>query len=256
MTDLEQIQLRTLELLGKFDRLCREHRLGYFIAGGTLLGAVRHGGFIPWDDDADLVMPREDYEKLRAVMRTSPPENTRFVSGEDEAANPHSHGRFCDGREDIVNLEMPQLELDRRLGIDIFALDGAPAGRIARWRHRGMNYLYLRLAMLLSGGASERGRGLKKLLKVLVSPFLTLADVKRRGRRWAMKYPASEAQYLVAVGGKYGYDRELFPARMFAAADGGAALPGGTRRGIRFFADRGHRRPHGRTGPLSRVRRG
>ena len=56
-----------MTLLERFDAVCRQHGLTYFAGGGTLLGAVRHGGFIPWDDDVDLFMPRRDYERLLAV---------------------------------------------------------------------------------------------------------------------------------------------------------------------------------------------
>lgn len=56
-----------LKLLDYFDQLCREHNLRYYIAYGTLLGAVRHQGFIPWDDDIDVVMFRDDYEKLKVI---------------------------------------------------------------------------------------------------------------------------------------------------------------------------------------------
>ena len=53
-----------LDLIRKFVEVCDKHGLRYFMDGGTLLGAVRHQGFIPWDDDADMIMPREDYNKL------------------------------------------------------------------------------------------------------------------------------------------------------------------------------------------------
>lgn len=62
--DIRRAQLVELEILGEFDRVCRLHGLTYFLDSGTALGAVRHGGFIPWDDDIDVAMPRDDYEKL------------------------------------------------------------------------------------------------------------------------------------------------------------------------------------------------
>ena len=58
-----------LNLLEQFDKLCRENNLQYFVDSGTLLGAVRHQGFIPWDDDIDVVMFRDDYEKLKIIAK-------------------------------------------------------------------------------------------------------------------------------------------------------------------------------------------
>ena len=59
--DMKQIELGIMD---EIDAICREHDLRYYLAYGSLLGAMRHGGFIPWDDDMDIVMPRKDYEKL------------------------------------------------------------------------------------------------------------------------------------------------------------------------------------------------
>lgn len=65
---LRKGQLRMLELLKVLDKICRENDLKYWLSGGTLLGAVRHDGFIPWDDDIDVNMPREDAKKLKKLM--------------------------------------------------------------------------------------------------------------------------------------------------------------------------------------------
>ena len=64
---LQEIQQVTLGILLEFDKLCRQYHLRYSLAYGTLIGAVRHKGFIPWDDDIDVVMPRGDYEKLLKI---------------------------------------------------------------------------------------------------------------------------------------------------------------------------------------------
>ena len=64
-TPLRQAQLVMLRMLKIFDAICIKHGLTYWLDGGTLLGAVRHGGFIPWDDDLDVCMPLDDFEKYK-----------------------------------------------------------------------------------------------------------------------------------------------------------------------------------------------
>ena len=67
---LRQIQMVQLEMLEEVDRICKKCNIHYNIIAGTLLGAVRHGGYIPWDDDADVAMLREEYEKFRKACKT------------------------------------------------------------------------------------------------------------------------------------------------------------------------------------------
>ena len=66
--DRKKIWQVEMELLAELDGICRRHGLRYFVDYGTLLGAVRHRGFIPWDDDIDVVMMRPDYERLKLVI--------------------------------------------------------------------------------------------------------------------------------------------------------------------------------------------
>ena len=65
---LTSLQQELLNMLKWFDGFCRDNNLQYFAVGGTLLGAVRHNGFIPWDDDIDVAMPRPDYDRLAELM--------------------------------------------------------------------------------------------------------------------------------------------------------------------------------------------
>ena len=70
----DEVKQVELDILSYVDRFCREHNLKYIINYGTLIGAVRHGGFIPWDDDIDISMPRDDYE----MLITKFPQNGRY----------------------------------------------------------------------------------------------------------------------------------------------------------------------------------
>ena len=61
---LRKLQLKELESLEYFDSFCKENELRYYLLGGCVIGALRHGGFIPWDDDIDIIMPRRDYDRF------------------------------------------------------------------------------------------------------------------------------------------------------------------------------------------------
>jgi len=72
-SDLRKAQLKMLHILNAVDAICQKHQLTYWLSGGTLLGAVRHGGFIPWDDDLDIELMRNDYKKLQKILRKELP---------------------------------------------------------------------------------------------------------------------------------------------------------------------------------------
>jgi lipopolysaccharide cholinephosphotransferase len=83
-TPLRQAQLVMLRLLKAFHAICEAHGLRYWLDAGTLLGAVRHGGFIPWDDDVDVLMPREDYLRFCAIAAAELPPDMFFQSPETD----------------------------------------------------------------------------------------------------------------------------------------------------------------------------
>ncbi len=77
--DLRQVHEANLKMLSEIDRICRKYKIKYALDSGTLLGAVRHQGFIPWDDDADVMFTRSNYEMFAKVARRELPEGMTFV---------------------------------------------------------------------------------------------------------------------------------------------------------------------------------
>lgn len=122
---LRQLQLEEKKLLDIFVDICEKHKLRYYLTGGTLLGAVRHKGFIPWDDDIDVVMPRPDYEKFWKIAGQEVKEP---IYVEDI----HHHPKMGWDKILLANREIKvishttniPMELDA--WIDIFPLDGLP----------------------------------------------------------------------------------------------------------------------------------
>ncbi|MCQ4022908.1 MULTISPECIES: LicD family protein [unclassified Ruminococcus] len=94
---IKSIQNILLLYLLEIDRICRKHNIKYFLAGGTLLGAIRHKGFIPWDDDADVMMLREDYNKFLEVVQSELPGNVKLHTVDTD---PKTHNIFTKLRID------------------------------------------------------------------------------------------------------------------------------------------------------------
>ena len=130
---LRKVQLTELEMLIELDRICRLRNIRYNLIAGTFLGAVRHGGFIPWDDDLDVAMLREDYERFRRAVRTDlDRERFCFQDMRDTPGYRWGYGKLR--RKDTLFLREFQEDMPYMQGIfiDVFPLDPVPDNRIAR----------------------------------------------------------------------------------------------------------------------------
>lgn len=121
--DLREIQQRELALLKEVDSICRENGFRYLMVGGTLIGAVRHKGFIPWDDDIDISMPRPDYEAFIEYCFTN---NVGFdlVSNRNKKDYWHLFAKVCDRGSIIKDSVIENNGVEMGVSMDIFPVDG------------------------------------------------------------------------------------------------------------------------------------
>ncbi|SKB66149.1 lipopolysaccharide cholinephosphotransferase [Lachnospiraceae bacterium] len=166
---LHKIHKVELELLQEFDRVCKKNNLHYTVTGGTLLGAVRHGGFIPWDDDADVVMLREDYDKFQKICKRDL-DHSKFYFQDIETTPGYRWGYGKLRRKDTVFLREGQEGMPYEQGIfmDIFPRDGIPDGKIAGKVHTFLCFC-LRKIMWSEVGKTREPNRIIRLVYRLVS---------------------------------------------------------------------------------------
>lgn len=128
-----ELQQKMLEILLYFDGFCRENGLMYYLCGGGLIGAVRHHGFIPWDDDIDLFMPREDYERLANIWADKANTSRYAYCRTDREHVYHDGGASI---RDINTTEINRHSVDEDIchgiAMEIMPIDGCPRSRIRR----------------------------------------------------------------------------------------------------------------------------
>lgn len=143
-TKLRKLQLVEYDLLKRFVEACELHGLRYYLLGGTLLGAIRHGGFIPWDDDVDVCMPRPDYEELlrlagenpRLFQKAGDSYEVKLVSIRHDMTYRQGMAKITSSAVRMINRTASSEHVDDAW-IDVIPLDGFPSGRLSCLLHKG-----------------------------------------------------------------------------------------------------------------------
>lgn len=201
----QEVQKLLLEMLDAFAAYCRKHELRYYLVGGTLLGAVRHQGFIPWDDDIDVGMPRPDYERLLALAKEEPvAPQYRIISVEDDTLSlPFAEMIHLDTR-----LERPTskyIDGDFRqlyLFLDIFPQDGWPESeQAARRLVRRTNFLrkLSTESRATLGAGTSVARIIAKTPAILLGRAIGTSRINRHLDKIARKYNYDLSKYVGAV---------------------------------------------------------
>lgn len=214
---LRTFQINLLEIMVEVDRICRRNGIYYSLDGGTLLGAIRHKGFIPWDDDADIIFTRTEYEKFYLACYEELDQKRFFL--QDYRTDPEYRWGYAKLRRkgtEFVRLGQEKLKYRTGMTIDIFVLDNVPDGKICRDVYYGVNYSLRKILY------SDMGRFAAKQL-VLRLWYRLLHLVPKNAcfllRNWFIKFFANKRtkllshllfQYPASCISKYGVPAKWF----------------------------------------------
>lgn len=221
---LNDTQRYILHILREVTRVLEELKIPYFMQGGTMLGAIRHNGFIPWDDDVDLGIPRADYDRLLREVSARLPENLELRTYDDETDHHYYFARIVDTRYQIRRMGSIEERLEN-IWVDLFPLDGMPNGFVSRQWHK-MRLLMTRLKFHLSCfekvNIKRPGRPLVERI------IIRIAMITRVGKWWntrkqldkmdrlLKKYPPEKSDYLVNFTGQTSFKfNEMFKKEVY-----------------------------------------
>lgn len=212
---LKKVQNYQIEILDEIARICEKNNLKYFIMGGNLIGAIRHKGFIPWDDDLDIAMMREDYDKFLEIA--SKEIDGKFVVDYIEN-NPYYYLPFAKVRlKDSIYEEPEQKDYKgfKGIWIDIFPLDNANKEdslfiRFQAFLKEGIHFINA----IKADVTSEKNSTFKKFIKFIFKPISIkkLVHIQQKIMKWN-KNP--DAPYCISFGAKYGMRKQTMLKTVF-----------------------------------------
>ena len=193
--DIETLHQHILQILLSVDSVCREHDIKYYCWAGTMLGAVRHKGFIPWDDDMDICMPRPDYDRFMAHAHEWLPQPFEALSIETSDTYPGSFGKIVNANTTLI--ERGHSDYIAGIYIDVFPIDGVPRSLLAQ-RWAVMRYkLVDKLLYFLHRDPYKHGHGPSSWPILFIQHLFTHEWARRQMRAANTKYDFDTSEYVL-----------------------------------------------------------
>lgn len=215
---LKKMQKIEYEILCYVDKFCNDNNITYFLSGGSCLGAVRHNGFIPWDEDIDIMMSRKDYDRF--VDSFSKIDNCKYAVGAIETNKlwTRNYAKVWDKDTVLKNKKLDEVQMG--VFIDVFPIDGLPSGAAGRFFHiwkikiiHAIRNSAKRKAIL----KNDKYKLAKIILKIISLPFneRKLTEVIDKEIR---KYDYDKSTYVGAISAVHYWHKEIFEKKIFAEA--------------------------------------
>lgn len=214
--ETKKLQIISLKMLAFFDEFCKKNDLVYFLCGGCCIGAVRHNGFVPWDDDVDVFMPRDDYNKLKKLWHDTDQYEIQITSPEFRGHSPAIC--ICDKKTTFVKSFRKDMDVSQGVALDVFPIDGCPNGI-----KRKMQKLWALLFSLYTVEIVPKNHGtfVSFICKVLLA---CVPSWKMRCKIWQLceknmsKYCIADYDKITELCAGPGYMQNEYPASAFEYA--------------------------------------
>jgi lipopolysaccharide cholinephosphotransferase len=215
-SELKEIQNIELGALIEFDRVCRKHKINYCLTGGTLLGAIRHHGFIPWDDDVDIAVMRSDYDRLSRICKKEMDPKYFYQDHRTDKNWYRLYAKIRVNNTVFKELAHNNQSIHHGVFIDIFPIDVIPDEKQKATKQYLLYQLFCKgisAKYINNECRSGKKRLFAEMAKLIYLPF-SLSFLFRKAEMIARKYNQSNNRMVINFSGAYG-NKEVFPKEFF-----------------------------------------
>lgn len=208
-SELRELQLIELDILKEVDRICKKNKITYYMAEGSLLGAMRHQGFIPWDDDLDIAMLRSDYEKF---LKIAPKEISKKYEIQHQTTiknywSPFIKVRYLDNSK-YAQKHIAHLTNHNGPLLDIFPIDNVPKENNLKQYIQAFKIKLYRGMLGLK--LYRKPKNLKTYIVWFLAKFYTIKNLHQKLDKTFKKYNNENNPYLVNLASYYNYKKQTF----------------------------------------------